>query len=519
MLFPQLRRARSMGEKLNSLGPLARPAGGRYTAFLSSIYGGPTDELGVRALRTRIWEVGRRLRPIWVAEHSDPGLEGRAALDIVDECLDQVGRADIFLCVLHGKHGSRIRSDKLQASWNASHFEVEIYQAALLRKPIYVLVHRDFDPDSSLMGFLSLLGDVLPHAPWPRLSDDQIVAAIEQIVMPGIARSIRHRYLSKLSSTSARLTDALAAARDDAPAADLRQPSFEFLGGNTDTTIPIPDLALVRDALQRADTQTNQQRRLARYWIALRGLMGAHYRATRDPEVLRLWDRALGGWGKSAAWYGLHAHLRVGTLAAFGSQWRARIALADAGAKDLDPGFLKPPHGPLGSAYYSLSKRHRSPQRRARALTAGLSHVNAALVAESGDPSGLYAIRASIHLAQGNRAGAIEDYRRVYDIRRSAAVSAAGIGEALSEFGFGLVQTGRRREGLGYLEEGVDLLQQHGSPGFLVRAKRKLAVGYAKNGSLVRARAQLLEAHDLAVLHGLHDQITAEMKLVRRLSL
>lgn len=247
----------------------------RHVAFLSSIYqiaaGGDEPAL----IRSRIWECGQRLDvPVWVAEHSNPMLGTQLPLAIVDECLRQVAKADIFLCVLHGRHGSRITALAERARWHASHFEMEIYQAAVLGKPIYIFQTLDFEPEPQLRDLLELLADILPGSRWPRLTDDQIVGEVERLITGRRLPRIRETLLPRTRFIGSALVDGLAWRREHAAAKLAGVPSVQFLDGRSDRSVAPPDYTLVELALDEADRQREQQRRLARYWIALREWWG-----------------------------------------------------------------------------------------------------------------------------------------------------------------------------------------------------------------------------------------------------
>ena len=490
----------------------------RPLAFLSSIYQAAEVSDEAASIRARIWECGRRLdAPIWVAEHSSPTLGTQPPLAIVDECLRQVAQAEIFVCVLHGRHGSRITALAEQARWHASHFEMEIYQAAVLGKPIRIFQTLDFEPEPQLADLLELLADILPTSPWPRLSDEQIVGEIERLISGRRLARLKARLLPRRPMIGPALVDGLAWRRDHAAATQTGMPSVQFLDGRSDRSVALPDYELVELALDEADREHKQQRRLARYWIALRELMGAHYGTTRAPRTLLLWDRALDRWGGAAAWYGLHGHLYMGCLAAFGSLCRIRTILADAGHRDIDPMGLQQPHGPLASAYYSLAKRHRDRSLRRAALKAAMHHIGQAISSGDNDRSGCFAIKASIELAQGNTDTAISDYRNVLSLRRDAGEGPGRIGEAQSELGFAQFRAWDVKEGFRNLEDGVDLLGRGSPSGFLVRAKRKLGLAYLAKGAVHCGLNELAAAYRIAVDLEMHDQITPAMRWAVRI--
>ena len=95
---------------------------------------------------------------------------------------------------------------------------------------------------------------------------------------------------------------------------------------------------------------------------------------------------------------------------------------------------------------------------------------------------------------------ALADYRKVVDYKRESG--GAAYGQALSEEGYALVLAGQRRKGLALMEEGVQLMRRERPSGFLVRAIRKLAIGYAARGRFLVALDLAKEAYDVATSTG-----------------
>src|SRR5208283_389297 len=99
-----------------------------------------------------------------------------------------------------------------------------------------------------------------------------------------------------------------------------------------------------------------QERKLSRLWLVMRELMPAAPSEPRFAEYLPFWDQALGRWGSAAAWYGLHAHLYLGGLAALQSVADVRAILRDRCLMRATPAETAPPSTALASALYSIAK-------------------------------------------------------------------------------------------------------------------------------------------------------------------
>lgn len=166
------------------------------------------------------------------------------------------------------------------------------------------------------------------------------------------------------------------------------------------------------------------------------------------------------------------------------------------------------PGGALASSRYSIAGLSGSLRNRRFLLHAALADLNRSLDEGVTDGGNLFAIRGSVYRRLGAVWAAVADYEEVLRQRQKAAASDSAIGEALSELGYGYLFQLRLWRGRSLLEEGVRLLSvSNRRPGFLIRARRKLAAAYALTGHPQRARQELQAARDLALIHGVFDQI------------
>jgi tetratricopeptide (TPR) repeat protein len=171
------------------------------------------------------------------------------------------------------------------------------------------------------------------------------------------------------------------------------------------------------------------------------------------------------------------------------------------------------PHGPLASEYYSIAKLAG---RDKDIFDLALTHIQLAIESNSGNTANQTAIRASIFLRTGRAAAALEDYERVAELRRESGGPAYG--EALSEWGYGMLGTKKKTKGVTKMEEGLELLRSAPPSGFQVRAMKKLAEGYARSWKLGAALDLVAEAVDVAEAIGARDQIRTLERLARYLT-
>lgn len=166
------------------------------------------------------------------------------------------------------------------------------------------------------------------------------------------------------------------------------------------------------------------------------------------------------------------------------------------------------PGSALASSRYSIARRIGRRRLKNCLLRAAAKDLERALAEGYSDRANLFAIRGSIYRQMAHYFAATRDYEEVLRLRRLSGASDGKIGEALSELGFGYLFCLRLIRGRELLEEGVKLLSRGDSRiGFLIRAKRKLAIAYMVTGNISRARKERQEALSLARQQGIYDQI------------
>jgi len=445
--------------------------------------------------------------PVWMAEHHaelDPGAPN-SPLQMAEVCVQGVRDSDVYVALVRSNHGSGVEllpDERTQASF----FELELFEAAMLQKPAYVFVLDGGEPSERLAGLLNLLAPAIPGFDRTPRSEDEIFnrvhALLERTQQPSrIARLQRKR------TSAHRISNALTAARFNRYDPSSAAPSLRFLGGATDPSLPSPNLDLARDAIRRARERSNHNDKLTLLWIAIRELMGAPIEAGIPRDIAGLWSEALSGWNSAGAWFGLHGHPHMGCLAALGSLTELRL-------RSHAPDDI--PHGAMSSEYYSIAKLVSRPGLKTEVLAASRRHIDVACLA--GETSAKLAQRGSVRGAQGDAIGAIADYRRVVALRSGVEGSSNdAIAQARTELGFALVFAGQGREGLKEMEEGIALFA--GEPtGFLIRAQRKLGRAYLRAGAPRRALEVLAKAHDNALATGALDQVSQIDEVAQRLA-
>jgi tetratricopeptide (TPR) repeat protein len=429
-------------------------------------------------------------RSVWMAEDFDD-LRPSSPLGDMEKtelCLDGVRKASCVVVVLTERHGSQITTGP------ASFFEAEIFEAALLRKPTHIFILEGYEPGEKLANLLKILAPAFPNYHPRALNQTQIVERIERLVEFYQGPAWR-RAMARAPNLFG-LVDALRGLRHKPYEPGVAPPAIRFLGGEVDRTAPPPVEAEIVGLLDEAARIPEHHKRLTLIWIALRALMGAPLDTDAGRDLAPLWDRALGAWSQNGAWYGLHGHMPLGCLAAIASKAELHRSLRGG---VIDGAAY--PHGAFASEYYSIAKISGS---KRPVFQLALSHADLFVDAAPAG-SGGYAVRGSILMQLGRMDGALDDYERVTEIRQPDG--GPDYGQALNEWGYALAKSGKRKPGIAMMERGVEILQTGPRDGFLVRAVRKLAVGYASCLKFEDALTQAAAAHDIATEIGAHDQV------------
>jgi tetratricopeptide (TPR) repeat protein len=468
----------------------------RPTLFVSSTF----TEAGVRLqIRDDLLETyGRdsQTSPIWMAEIFQPIAEGTtlSPFHTAEFCVEGVRRCRVFVAILTHKVGSAVPLAN-SSFVGSSFFELELFAAALHRKPSYIFCLDGFEPSVSLARLLDLLAPALHGFEREPMSSAAIQGRIAHLLEQYSGRQPVLRPVPDASELITRIGAARTQPYDvEGP------PGFRFLAERFVQGLAPPDPKGVADVLERVRGERDNHTRITLLWMALRNLMGAPYMVPANRGFLEIWDDALSLWNSAAAWYGLHGHPYMGCLSALGSVSRIRANLAQ------DARAARPaPDGALASEYYSLARKAKASTWRAGMLDTSRRHVDRALARIGG--AGEYQLRGSVRRLQGDREGAIEDYERALQLRLASGAGPAQRGESESELGYALLGTARRREGLELLEQGAGRLTPDDG-GFYVRALRKLAIGYLRTLSPLRALSTLDAAMAHAEAVGLLDQIS-----------
>jgi hypothetical protein len=142
-------------------------------------------------------------------------------------CVKGVRHCDAYVAVIIDKHGSGVEIGPGKTT-QASFLELELFEAAVSRRPAFIYVLKGHEPTGRMAALLDLLEPALPGLVREPLDEDEILRRIE-----GILDDIRHPWLSRLrrfAAIGSTAHDRLGASRHQPyrPATSL--PALQFLG-------------------------------------------------------------------------------------------------------------------------------------------------------------------------------------------------------------------------------------------------------------------------------------------------
>jgi len=429
-------------------------------------------------------------------------------------CLDQVSRSHLYVGIFRSTYGSSARDHSADIAFT----DLELFEAFRAGVPMRLYLLADATPDPRLTALLTLVETVLPGALVRVTSEADLRDRVERDI------DIHFRRTTPLvvpPSRFQRYTRALIVHRK---ADDDRDEGLRFLRDSYPPAELPFDPGLVRAELDEVRNLRSYQARMNATWQVFQRLFHVPWKRTHD--YLDLWDEALGLWETAAAWRGLHGFIYAGRLAADNTLIAVRVLRASAGelaslAELMRKGEtragtreewirLYATGGALASEYYSIAKQ--APRSlKTYYLAKADSWIAVAERTLAREPNqkreaGLASIRGHIFLEWGRGAEAIPLLERSLHLREDAALGAASVGEAKVDLGYAYYLYGRRREGERLIAEGLGELERHGSPGFLARAKRKVARIYMRGLAFGKALHELVEVKDLVDTYDLNDQ-------------
>jgi hypothetical protein len=479
--------------------------------FLSSAW------YGIDKIRQRLADwLERSNYDAFVFEKFKQESEWKALLPAAREaiCLEHVGRSRLYIGLFRTTYGSSARDHSADIAFT----DLELFEAFRAGVPIRLYLLEDAPPEPRLQALLTLVETVLPGALVRCTAESDLMERVTQDVDVHFGRAAP---VVLSPSKFARYARALIQNRK---VNDDRDEGLRFLLDRYPPPSLLFDPELVRAELNDVGQLPSYEARLNGTWRVFQRLF--HVPWTRIHDHLALWDEALGVWETAAAWRGLHGFTYAGRLSADNTLVAVRVLTASRGERSSLMDLMRrgdtrtetreewiklyATGGALASEYYSIAKQ--APRRlkthylgKADAWIAVAERTFAMAPSPKRD-AGLASIRGHIFLEWGRVVEAVPLLERSLHLREEASLGPASVGEAEVDLGYAYYVTGRRREGEHLMAEGLADLERHGSPGFLARAKRKVARVYWKGWDLRKALAELVDVKALVDTYGLNDQ-------------
>ena len=459
------------------------------------------------AIRRALWEQGQaRGHTMWIAEYSQPNLTDQTPWrQIVDTCVAGVVDCDLLVALFFRRWRAESSVDDVGPS-ATSFFEIELFHAALRRIPVVFVEVDDFRPDPELARLVAVLKSVTRPEQWLRTPEPELEATV--------LTSYRRR-------------------RQPGPPATLaRHASYALSSARSFRRVP-EELRSVRLSLLGLFRSDRRGRTLFRRPRRRTPRGGPSSRGGRPAELCGSPVASLDGFART---------VQLPAEAIDAEAIAAWTELADLWAKSGRLAATARPLAPGCARRLADKGRHQRqipPRNRAavwRVRQRGLFHrqdlphvwlADPTIFGGAGarDPPSRAERRPVRRVADPRQrdpparpprrpwlvAPGRADYAAAVKFRERAGASASAIGEAQVELAFADYALGRvlfwvRADALARMREGVCLLEAdhpERRPGFVKRAKEKLAIALEQHGLHDEAVVQRAQLAALKPAHGM----------------
>lgn len=430
-------------------------------------------------------------------------------------CLGEVDKADLFVGIFHRAYGS----SKALHEATVAFTDLEFFEAFRRGIPLKLYILEPFDPEPELQSLLEIIRTVRPNS----LVTCRTAAALQERIVADV-----DRHFGRSRLTSARLDDFGSYFRRlllSRRIHDDRASGLRFLLDRYPSADNRFDHEFVQHQLALADTLESYADKLNTIWTGFAHLFAVPWQTNQ--RWLPLWNEALGAWDKASAWYGLHGFPLLGKLAANNTNLAVRALIASRGESDSLDDLIRQNAdktgvrqewvqlydmgGSLASEYYSIAKRApRFLQRKylEKAVRwCQVGHRAVAMEANLKREAGVSSIHGEILLRLGRRDEALRLLERSLQCRIDGRLGPDSTGWGRVCLGYAYCTSGRKIEGWALVHEGADELERFGSPGFLVRAKKRVALLNLRKGHIRTALQVIDEAKALSDKYQLRDQL------------
>jgi hypothetical protein len=344
----------------------------------------------------------------------------RKGRTIEDVCRDLIRASAVFIGLFDARGGRALAFAGVTTPVTV--LEVELVQALFQRMPTRLFILPGFTENARLRGLVDL-AERWRFADVERVPLEDMKA--ERLGLPSsltmhIARLARHARFIRLAGICRKF------ARHFGRTGNLE---VRFLDSAFDRLADPFDPNETARLVEAAAAQMDHASRLAMLWAAMRQLCSVPYTREEFQHARALWEKTLGEWVRSAAWYGLHDNSPIGLLSAVNSVIWIRAQASGASVPEDSPLHIHGTKGARASALYSMAKRSWWPPDRWALLAAALQDVDAAIRTRPARLGGYLSIRGSIYRLRGQLARAVKDHEEMVRFHQQQQPdNAAGLG-------------------------------------------------------------------------------------------
>lgn len=429
-------------------------------------------------------------------------------------CLDNVDASDVFIGIFHNSYGG---SHSLHLA-DVSFTDIEFFEAFRRNIPLKVYIYESLVAQPELMRLIQIVRTLVPDS----VTRCRSLAALTKAIRRDLDAHFGKR--KEPADRFGQFFRRLLAARQRH---DDRQNGIRLLLDEYPPTAGPPSRDRIEHDLALVPTLDSYSAQLDATWQVFRRLFAVPWRTNQNQDWRDLWDRALSTWDRPAAWYGLHGFTLAGKLAANNTLLAVRALTASDGESDSLPELVRigshntgapevwvklfATGGLLASEYYSIAKLAPWSLKRKYFRKAD-EWCQVALRADARSldlnrRSGITSIRGQILMEIGPRSEAVALMEESLRCRVEGGLGPSEVAWGEVELGYAYFRTGRVSEGQRMLERGAAAVEKTGSPGFVVRARKRLIAMHLQRGRILQGLREAREAMEIAVKHDLTDQI------------
>ena len=379
-----------------------------------------------------------------------------------------------------------------------SFWEIELFYAAIEKKPIYAIVERGFENQNR--PFLMHRLDILKlSAISVQYVDNikEIPSKVEALVSnPPKTNFLNSQlYLSKLF--------------------EKRKSKYSHIDTIYDGSLASSNWAsakneinedLISATLDNILSIKNYQQRITRLYLPYKELLKAPYDDKRYQKFLKQWNTLSSDFSGALSWSGVFGHQVLGVVTQLNDLVKIRKRIRETPIKnDFNINEIEHPFGALASSYYSLSKNVYFPKNLIL-LYRDIKTLNRGVAESAYDKSGLLAIRGSCFFRLGNPFYAQKDYEKSYKLKLEEKNDIGTIADIESELAFAYFYSLKRQKGIDLWEKAIEKFKDSEDTGFKIRAYRKGAKMYNSLNKKSKAEECLKEAERISNLTSAYDQ-------------